>query len=163
MFAWFTRRLKEDRGFTLVELMVVVVILGILSAIAVPSFMDKADQAKEAAVKADLQSMKSVIDMYRVENGKLPAADNTGGAGDVSKVLQDSGINWNNTVGEGIVDPWEKAYGYVLTDYGYLLYSAGADGVYANTDWYVTELKNPTNGDFDAESTCEPAGVVHSY
>ena len=65
------RRLQ--RGFTLLELLVVMTIVGILAAIAVPALRDSPQRAREAALREDLFSMRSVIDSYHGDKGNYPA------------------------------------------------------------------------------------------
>ncbi|GAW94131.1 type II secretion system protein [Calderihabitans maritimus] len=72
MIRHIAKKLREDRGFTLIELMVVVVILGILAAVAIPSFTGKADTAKIKAAKADLKTIGTAIELYYVENDDYP-------------------------------------------------------------------------------------------
>jgi prepilin-type N-terminal cleavage/methylation domain-containing protein len=68
-----TRDVKRgERGFTLVELMIVMTIIGILSAIAIPSFIQSVKKAKEAALKEDLHTMRMAIDSYTVDKEKAP-------------------------------------------------------------------------------------------
>jgi general secretion pathway protein G len=61
-----------EGGFTLVELMIVMTIIGILSAIAIPAFVRSVKQAKEAALREDLHTMRMAIDSYTVDKEKAP-------------------------------------------------------------------------------------------
>jgi general secretion pathway protein G len=71
-----TRTISRDRaheqGFTLLELMVVMLIIGVLAAIAVPSYLASVRKAKEAVLKEDLHTMRSAIDSYTVDKAKAP-------------------------------------------------------------------------------------------
>lgn len=66
----------KKSGFTLVEILIVVVILGILAAIVVPQFTDASEQAKEASVRSDLQTIRSQIELYKAQHtaGHLPGS-----------------------------------------------------------------------------------------
>ena len=67
------RRVRRgEGGFTLIELMIVMAIIGILSAIAIPSFVKSVQKAKEAALKEDLHTMRSAIDNYTVDKEQAP-------------------------------------------------------------------------------------------
>ena len=69
------RRLRADAGFTLIEIMVVVVILGILAALIAPNIIGNVDKAQVAAVKQDIRVIESAIDMYRLERFRYPTTD----------------------------------------------------------------------------------------
>ena len=78
--------MRAKSGFTLVEILIVVVILGILAAIVIPQFTEASTEAKTSSLVTDLQSMRSQIELYKVQhNDNLPGVDNggthTGGAG----------------------------------------------------------------------------------
>lgn len=67
------KRRANERGFTLLELLVVMTIIGILAAIAVPALRDSPKRAKEATLRADLFTFRSVIDQYKGDKGNYPA------------------------------------------------------------------------------------------
>lgn len=69
------KMIKSDKGFTLIELMVVVVILGILAAIAIPRFADKSKKAADAAQKADIKILQNAVDMYYYDHKTWPSED----------------------------------------------------------------------------------------
>ena len=63
---------KQDAGFTLMELMIVMAIIGVLTVVAVPSFVGAMRQAREAALKEDLHVMRAAIDSYTMDKQKAP-------------------------------------------------------------------------------------------
>jgi prepilin-type N-terminal cleavage/methylation domain-containing protein len=78
------RKRKSKKGFTLIELMVVIVIIGILVAIALPNFISAQDRAKVSSVKANMHTVQTAAETYAVDwggvyPGKLGNGDNTGG------------------------------------------------------------------------------------
>ena len=73
-------RRKAEGAFTLIEVLVVVAILGILAAIVVPRLMDRPDEAKRVAAKADVAAIVQVLKLYRLDNGFYPTTDQGLGA-----------------------------------------------------------------------------------
>lgn len=65
---------RREDGFTLIELMIVMLIIGILASIAIPSYLASVKTAKEAVLKEDLHVMRSAIDQYTMDKGKAPQA-----------------------------------------------------------------------------------------
>lgn len=66
------RAYREDKGFTLVELMIVVAIVGILATISVPSYQTSLMKAKETVLRQDLFTIREVLDQHRADQGKYP-------------------------------------------------------------------------------------------
>ncbi len=69
------KSLKNKKGFTLVELIVVIAVLGILASLAVPKFVGIQDDAKEKVDAQNLKMIQNVVEIYRAENGELPDTD----------------------------------------------------------------------------------------
>lgn len=122
-----------SRGFTLIEVMVVVVILGILAAVVVPRVMSRPDEARVVKAQQDLRAIGAALDLYKLDNFRYPTTQQ-GLEALVSKPTGlDPGANWRE---EGYLpalpqDPWGAAYKYLQPgQHGtYDLYSLGADGV----------------------------------
>ena len=73
--------MSKQKGFTLVEILIVVVILGILAAIVIPQFTDASTQAKENSLSADLQTVRSQIQLYKIQhNDELPGQQSAQGS-----------------------------------------------------------------------------------
>ena len=71
-----TRKVSDTvQGFTLIEVLVVVVILGILAALVVPRIMDRPDEAKRVAAKADVNAIVQALKLYRLDNGFYPSTE----------------------------------------------------------------------------------------
>ena len=69
------RRERRDSGFTLIEVMVVVAILGILAAIVIPRIMDRPDEARVIKARQDIRAMESALQLYRLDNFSYPTTD----------------------------------------------------------------------------------------
>ncbi|MGB9825803.1 MAG: prepilin-type N-terminal cleavage/methylation domain-containing protein [Desulfofundulus sp.] len=139
------RAVRDQRGFTLVELLVVVAIIAILAAVLVPRLVGYTRQAAESKAKADLSTMKSVLEVYVSEENKdtYPSTD------EIGSVLKDRGINWTSDT-DGIKDPWGKSYEYGITSdgKGYIFISGGPDKTIGGTndadDIFCTDKMPPT-------------------
>jgi general secretion pathway protein G len=121
-----------EHGFTLIEIMVVVIIIGLLAAVIVPQVIDKVDQARVTKAKADIQSIETALTMYRLDNSKYPTTDQ-GLQALVTQPTDPSIRHWR--VGGYIQrvskDPWGADYQYVFPGtHGkeYDLFTLGADG-----------------------------------
>ena len=102
-------------GFTLIEVLVVVVILGILAALVVPRIMDRPDEAKRVAAKADVQAIAQALKLYRLDNGFYPTTEQGLGALVARPATQPAPGNWKQG---GYLerlpsDPWGSPYQYL--------------------------------------------------
>ena len=118
-----------QRGFTLIELMVVMIILGLLAALVVPKMFGKLETAKTNAAYAQIELFGTALDSYRLDVGKYPAS----GEGLQALISAASGAEeWDGPYlrkNEIPLDPWGKEYVYESPgNHGdYDLYSLGAD------------------------------------
>jgi len=125
------RALARMRGFTLIEIMVVVVIIGLLAAIIVPQVIDRVDEARVAKAKQDIQGLETALTMFRLDNSKYPSTDQ--GLKALSQQPTDPSIHhWRpgGYIQHISKDPWGGEYQYVFPGtHGreYDLFSLGAD------------------------------------
>jgi general secretion pathway protein G len=126
------RSRRASRGFTLIEVMVVVVILGILAAIVVPRIMDRPDEARITKVRNDIRALESALNLYRLDNFRYPTTDQGLRALVEAPSGQQEARNWRTG---GYIDrlpndPWGNPYQYVHPGrHGEIdIYSYGADG-----------------------------------
>jgi general secretion pathway protein G len=131
-----TRRTTQQ-AFTLVELLLVLVILGILAAIVIPRFSGRTEQAKQAAAQTQISTFGTALDAYEVDNGAYPKGKN--GLADLVQQPRDL-QNWKGPYlkGEIPLDPWGHPYIYECPGKhnasGYDIVSMGADGRLGNED-----------------------------
>ena len=121
---------RQQAGFTLIEIMVVVVIIGILAALVVPQVMGRPEQAKVTVARGDLKAIASALEMYRLDNRRYP--DTQQGLEALVQRPPSGADNWNpeGYLGRLPVDPWGKPYLYLApgSKGAYDLWSYGADG-----------------------------------
>ena len=101
------------KGFTLIELMVVIVILGVLGTLVVPRLMSKPDEARVTAAKTNLSQILQALDMYRLDNQRYPTADQGLAALAVRPSVAPVPNNWKQYLKDAPVDPWGRPYVYL--------------------------------------------------
>jgi general secretion pathway protein G len=127
-----SRTRSSVRGFTLIEIMVVVVIIGLLAAVILPNVFGRVEQAKVTKAKSDIQGLETALTMYKLDNYKYPSTDL--GIGALSQRPNDPTVrNWpeGGYIKRISKDPWGNPYQYVFPGtrgQEYDLYSFGADG-----------------------------------
>ena len=128
---WSLRAIGSSRGFSLIELLVVIIILGLLAGLVGPRLFSRVGQSKQAAARAQIELFSAALDQYRLDVGSYPPT-----AGGLEALVTNQNTpNWNgpylkkNSVP---ADPWGKPYQYKCCpgEHGdFDIWSLGADGV----------------------------------
>ena len=124
------RRPALARGFTLIELMVVLVIIGVLAALIVPNVLDRTDDARATAARTDINNLMQALKLYKLDNQRFPSAEQ----GLEALVRKPSAgavpPNWRSYLSKLPADPWGRPYQYIFPGVkGEIdVFSLGADG-----------------------------------
>ena len=133
---------QRERGFTLVEILLVVLIIGILAAMVVPNLAGRGEAARQSAARADIDTnLDSVLSMYEMDNGRYPSTEQGLNALIQKPTTEPVPARWKGPYIKKKVlpkDPWGRDYVYLFpgahnTD-GYDLSSNGPDGVESDDD-----------------------------
>ena len=130
-----TQHYTLRKGFTLIELMIVVVILGLLATIVMPRILDRPEQARRMKAKVDIRSIESTLALFKTDTGRFPTTSEG-----LEVLVSDPGIKGYNSDGyldKVPSDPWGNRYIYLSPGvYGkdYDLESYGKDGEDGGTD-----------------------------
>ena len=135
---WFYNRIyKKDKGFTLVELMVVIIILAVLTGIAIPSYLALRNRARIQATRSEMQNIATAISVYEADIGAYPA--------DTMAALI-TALESDDTSGTGpymasvpTEDAWGNAYDYDLTSGSYTLTSTAGTAADASDDIEIVD------------------------
>ena len=122
--------LPRNAGFTLIEILVVIVILGILGAVVVPQLLSRPDTARVQAAQTDIRTLSAALDVYRLDNFNYPSSEQGLEALVTRPEAFPEPKNWNpdGYIKKLPTDPWGSPYIYERFDSQLSLYSLGADG-----------------------------------
>ena len=102
-----------QHGFTLIELMVVLVIIGVLAALIVPNVIERADDARVTAARTDINNLMQALKLYRLDNQRYPTAEQGLQALLVRPTAGPAAPNWKPYVEKLPNDPWGHPYQYM--------------------------------------------------
>ncbi len=153
--------MRAKSGFTLVEILIVVVILGILAAIVIPQFTDASTEAKTSSLCSDLQTVRSQIQLYKIQhNDNLPGVTATGHATNATFVTALTGMTdqagmVQTTAGTGVFGPYLQkipSNPFVTTNTNVVETGADTPGG-GDNGWYFNTTSGAFNADDDAHKT----------
>lgn len=138
---------QRQNGFTLVEIMVVVVILAVLGALVVPKLIENVDKARVTRAQSDIRAIQTALDLYRLDNFKYPTTEQ----GLAALVKQPADTTLTNYRAEGYLpavpkDPWQNPYQYASPGpdgKAYEVLSFGRDGK-PGGDGYDADISSST-------------------
>lgn len=122
--------MKKQSGFSMLEVMVVIAIIGIMMGVMVPVFMGNDDKARVSAAKQDIDAIATALDLYKLDNRRYPTTDQG-----LEALVNppDDADNWseNGYLKKLKADPWGNPYQYLSpgTEGPFDLFSLGADGI----------------------------------
>jgi general secretion pathway protein G len=107
------RRSPRSRGFTLIELMVVLVIIGVLAALIVPNVLNRADDARVTAARTDINNLMQALKLYKLDNQRFPTAEQGLKALVARPTVTPEPPNWKPYLDKLPNDPWGRPYQYL--------------------------------------------------
>jgi len=121
------QRLRAHAGFTLIEIMVVVFILGLLVTLVAPKIIGRTDEARRTKALADIKGIEEALQLFKLDNGFYPSTDQ-GLQSLVTRPANARNYNPEGYLDKLPVDPWGNVYAYFGDGQSYIIKSHGADG-----------------------------------
>ena len=106
-------RARRAAGFTLIELMVVLVIIGVLAALIVPNVLDRTDDARATAARTDVHNLMQALKLYKLDNQRFPTAEQGLQALIARPATAPAPANWKPYLEKLPNDPWGRPYQYL--------------------------------------------------
>ena len=153
--------MKAKSGFTLVEILIVVVILGILAAIVIPQFTDASTEAKEASLRSDLQMLRSQIELYKIQhNDKVPGFGTASVANALTQYTDVAGaLATTQAPGNGIYGPYMQRVPTNPFNNNDTVTSGAVDsGTAGDTGWFFNTATGAIRPD---DTLSSPDGTAH--
>lgn len=134
-------KVSSQRGFTLIEIMVVVIIIGLLATMIVPNIIGQQEKALEIKAKADVRAIATQLSMYKIDNFTYPTT-----AQGLNALVNNPGKNtWRQYLSKVPLDPWQNPYQYVYPGVknpnSFDIWSFGADGA-AGGEGHAADIGN---------------------
>ena len=107
------RKITRQAGFTLIEIMVVVIIMGILAILIVPNIIGRVDDSRITKAKVDITTLETTLDFYRIDNGVYPTTEQGLQALQTKPTVNPTPMNWKGPYQKKLPnDPWGEPYQY---------------------------------------------------
>lgn len=130
------KNLANQKGFTLIEVLVVITMLGILSTIIVPQITKQLEKPKKSRAMIEIKTLKNALDMYYAENNAYPATK-----ADINSLMKEEGVLAGKYGTASASDPWGNPYYIKADSTTYTIWSEGPDTGNQADDLYTDNTK----------------------